>query len=211
MDELAEENFIPDYDEDVCFPVDCHSNSGNEEQISTGVEMVDSSDRPSLDSSDGYSLKKTKPRRKCPVCERRFTHVKRHVIAAHLPWYSVPETACFACQYQVSQLRQMKDHTHHNNFKKKQWLLLINGLFFMLARFLSVYRTEDLPDLVNAPLIKVTEAERNFMNLYAEESKSFSLSRLIHWRPLAYLVSLLTEEEQVTIRNNCVYRTNITK
>ena len=40
----------------------------------------------------------SKSGRKCPVCPGKFTHVRRHVLREHLPWYTAPSSACWECE-----------------------------------------------------------------------------------------------------------------
>lgn len=40
---------------------------------------------------------KSKKGKPCPVSLAKYTHVKRHIIRDHLPWYASPSTCCSLC------------------------------------------------------------------------------------------------------------------
>ena len=60
----------------------------------------------------------TKKGKTCPICLAKFTHVKRHVMKDHLPWYATPETCCPTCKINFGQKHFLEKHneeTHNNN------------------------------------------------------------------------------------------------
>ncbi|CAG2254367.1 tatD [Mytilus edulis] len=57
----------------------------------------------------GSSKRKSKVQ-SCPVCQGRFTNVRRHVICSHLPWYTSPLTACWTCKLQLAQEKLVQVH-----------------------------------------------------------------------------------------------------
>lgn len=40
-------------------------------------------------------------KRKCPLCQTRVNHLKKHAAKYHLPWFLSPSQACFVCKQHV--------------------------------------------------------------------------------------------------------------
>lgn len=49
------------------------------------------------------SVKYDKKGRPCPMCQSRFTNIRRHVLNSHLPWYIAPLTTCKICKLKFGQ------------------------------------------------------------------------------------------------------------
>lgn len=52
----------------------------------------------------------------CPVCNGKFTHVRRHVIQEHIPWYMYPTTSCWVCELGFGQERFLRVHIEKEHF-----------------------------------------------------------------------------------------------
>ncbi|CAG2212562.1 tatD [Mytilus edulis] len=97
----------------------------------------------------GSSKRKSKVQ-SCPVCQGRFTNVRRHVICSHLPWYTSPLTACWTCKLQLAQEKLVQVHiiNIHNSQEEphkfdtlqhgKRWTYLMNGLLDDIAKRIPV-------------------------------------------------------------------------
>ena len=46
-----------------------------------------------------------------------FTPVRRHVVRHHLPWFVVPDTACWICKRQYGSSGQLKKHADEKRIK----------------------------------------------------------------------------------------------
>ncbi|XP_062573884.1 uncharacterized protein LOC134235752 [Saccostrea cucullata] len=54
--------------------------------------------------------------KKCPVCNSKFTHVRRHVIQEHIPWFLYPKTSCWTCELGFGQERFLRLHIEKEHF-----------------------------------------------------------------------------------------------
>jgi hypothetical protein len=90
----------------------------------------------------------------CPLCNiPKKSHIKRHILRTHLPWFWSPTTACWACEEQSCHESSLMyhhsvihAHNDSNTFDKTnlhRWCQLMNGAFYLLLDWL---RLESLHD-----------------------------------------------------------------
>ena len=53
----------------------------------------------------------------CSTCTFIFTPVRRHAVRHHLPWFVVPDTACWTCKKQYGSSSQLKKHVDEERIK----------------------------------------------------------------------------------------------
>ncbi len=164
----------------------------------------------------------------CPLCPYKFTHVRRHLLVDHLPWYVSPTTACWFCGKQEQQASHiqahMESHLPHqrvsfpSELASKEYALLMNGFLHELRRCFGLASLGDFLRLVvdkpklhpsgNTPL---RPADRELMELFLRSNNwevpcrlSISppncVASLLHWRILANLVAELDVVEQHRLR-----------
>ncbi|XP_063442890.1 putative deoxyribonuclease TATDN2 [Mytilus trossulus] len=166
----------------------------------------------------GSSKRKSKVQ-SCPICQGRFTNVRRHVICSHLPWYTSPLTACWTCKLQLAQEKLVQVHmvNIHNSQEEqhkfdtlqhgKRWTYLMNGLLDDIAKRIPV-KFEGLIKFVqkhsdfsicsggvhhwsDMPLLKLF----NEVNIYKPSHLLHSAypptdpHSLLHWKILALLIA----------------------
>ena len=155
----------------------------------------------------------------CPVCKQRFSHVKRHVLRAHLPWYVSPHTSCWECGYQGTQVTGILEHFQNHqgdscDFKQDYlgaWSSLMAGLVSALATELGCKNLKELlqkvlQDHLFVPGAVLTEVEEQLFEDFggrtvaSELPKKITISppncipALLHWRILAAILSTLPQE-----------------
>ena len=75
----------------------------------------------------------------CQTCEAVTTHVYRHVLQAHLPWYLSPATACVSCHMSAGTVKERRVlHGRHQWIAGESflqaWFLLMNGFFLFMSQ-----------------------------------------------------------------------------
>ncbi|XP_061186478.1 uncharacterized protein LOC133194546 [Saccostrea echinata] len=93
----------------------------------------------------------------CPICMAKFTHVKRHVIKDHLPWYTYPSTCCPTCRINFGQKHFLDVHVenqHNNNSPSQQfahfWMDFMYYLFLQIIHILKLETFENLFKFINS-------------------------------------------------------------
>lgn len=113
-----------------------------------------------VESGEGQALVRKK--RMCSLCDGyKRNHTKKHVLAAHLPWYIKPTSACWDHQVYVSQrLANAKTfgkehstpHTEHFMFEEsihcQLWCQLMYGILIFWANLLQLRSVGGLLDFV---------------------------------------------------------------
>ena len=96
----GEEEFQPDYEEEIWYGEDQDTSGKNESNEQTDQTSQENNVAANfiLDKRQGKSKA-----RQCPVCKERIPHVKRHVIRKLIPWYVSPHMACWGCGEQLMQ------------------------------------------------------------------------------------------------------------
>ena len=121
-----EDDFIPDYE--------------------IGPDIEDPPSPPKIQGATNTKKGKT-----YPICLAKFTHVKRHVMKDHLPWYATPETCCPTCKINFGQKHFLEKHneeTHNNNQSKnsldKFW---VDFMFCLLLKLIQILKLENFENL----------------------------------------------------------------
>ena len=153
--------------------------------------------------------------KKCPACPAKFTHVRRHCIMEHVPWYMYPDTACWECKINMGQKRMldvhiMQLHSHDLNATNLKFNIQTHGDIWMkhVNEFLSQYNSSVLFDFINSnasfsscisavwqetdkELIEMFIQKANLQESHVPE-KPFPVSNifsLFHWKLLTILAS----------------------
>lgn len=99
---------------------------------------------------------KSKKGKPCPVCLAKFTHVKRHIIKDHLPWYASPSTCCSVCHINFGQAHFLDIHNqknHNNNYTSQHldifWVDFMFGLLLRIIQILKLENFENLYKFIN--------------------------------------------------------------
>lgn len=140
---LDESHFEPDYDEvgiedPTTMPSDNKPYSGNTEGMGSSGFVGE------------LKIKKKSGWKRCPLCEKCVkTHLKRHVLYQHLPWYLAPMTACWQCKKQESTpCFSIAHHSEHSKYfdddNLKLWCRLVNGLLHFIRFRFGVDTLDDL-------------------------------------------------------------------
>ncbi len=106
--------------------------------------------------------KKKRNTKHCPLfnCGISTTHLRRHVVRAHLPWFMQPDTACWTCQVQeecacfltAKHTAEVVSHPSgagFSDFNAHRWGFLFNGLLWQLCRRFGLTSIQALLDFVS--------------------------------------------------------------
>lgn len=159
----------------------------------------------------------------CPICPKRFSRIKRHIVSAHIPWYLNPSTACFSCEEQCgSKYNLLKQHANcpqSNGEIKSRWSIEVLGFLRTLIKCLKLQNQCDLLDFVVRQQLYPTSANCNecynspftkdeieWLSYYEEvcapdyeQNTSFTTSPpnrivgILHWRTILNVLNLLPE------------------
>ena len=225
MDRWEEEDpgAVLDYE----FDLDSDGEPLEESRIGSLEEPLEESPAASADVTTPSQRRKKKRDKKlaCPTCDLRTEHVKRHVLKFHLPWFWVPDLACWTCNKAFRSTTQLQDHCQMSKHlgttgskEREKWIQLINGSLDL------VYKTLQLEGLTSLfQHIQKTSSLRPTYPIQlstAEEEtlKDFSQSNgfvhpefvdvravscpaaIIHWRVIARVLSLLSRDDQRAFR-----------
>ena len=89
--------------------------------------------------------------KECLLCQKQVPNLRRHVETYHLPWYFVPELACWKCQqtaYNLSSL--LERHVgcgfqgHYNDQRYLHWLESMKAFLDQLNRICGYQKSTDL-------------------------------------------------------------------
>lgn len=155
--------------------------------------------------------------RLCPVCQGRFTNVRRHVLHMHLPWYTAPLTACWSCNCQFGQERMLQVHIieRHNSESEGHcygeqygniWVERMNGLLLELCQQYNRTTLDQLRDHVNTDVrfkicnqaffhstdmkfVKLFNLQNHYdVQLVHSVYPPTHISSLLHWKILSMLI-----------------------
>ena len=114
------------------------------------------------------SAKKSRFAHTCEVCDLSTTHLNKHTLRTHVPWYVSPSTACVDC-HKSEGFGKDRDRFHkgHRLISGENllgaWFLLMNGLFLFMSRELGLNSSTDLLTLAAAQhlpkTLKISEEE----------------------------------------------------
>ncbi|CAG2255736.1 unnamed protein product [Mytilus edulis] len=141
---VKRKRFLPSYLSEYVVDVVC------EEYVKTGIMSEEELDYEEEENQDHLTEPKRQVairgeatnvrlrHRECDICLHTFTNPIRHAIQTHLPWYVVPETACWICGTQEQTANFLNKHItrcHPTNaidatFKNREVMYaeLMNGL-----------------------------------------------------------------------------------
>jgi len=124
-----EASFIPDYDE-------------------VGLE-----EKENISTSPSKKGAMRHGGRPCPLCSNRYSHVRRHVTQAHLPWYFNPMATCWKCHHIEPQRNFLNRHIagccengsgHYGPKLINRWRALMCGLFWVFSQIVGVSGEQEL-------------------------------------------------------------------
>lgn len=194
-----------DYEEDPGAVLDFEDDSPSEEAL---VEKQ-------------HPNKKKDRKLPCPTCKYRTEHVLRHVVRFHLPWFWVPELACWTCcqSFQTAaRLRKHVQQTQHRGYQagedRSRWRQLVTGALKMVGQFLQLSGVvaiwgyvKNQPSLRPTVPIGLSQSEVDRMKWFGraigcqvpgqiDVQKLNSPVVILHWRITAGLLSLLSGEDR---------------
>ena len=111
------------------------------------------------------SAKKTRFAHTCEVCDLSTTHLNKHNLRTHVPWYVSPSTAWVNCHKSEGFGKDCArfhrgDRLISGDNLLRAWFLLMNGLFLFMSRELGLNSSTDLLTLAAAQhLPKISEEE----------------------------------------------------
>ena len=154
----------------------------------------------------------SKKGRKCPACVGKFTHVRRHVIQEHLPWFVYPKTACWECNLAFGQDRMLSVHItgeHGGKTSNTKYNYSVHGRRWaqMMTQYLNKFgNVNDVVQLINSnEKFKSCEGavwqeeDRSQITYFLHNSENSNLaisenpypaknvSSLLHWKILCIL------------------------
>ena len=188
-----------DYEDDLSSGPDDSSSSSDEE----GTTCVSDSESEQGDKrivvvgEDYFSVKNVAPSdagkmavldeyrgSKCPLCNKYYRRLKRHIAAVHLPFFWCGPTACFVCQRNVGSAKTLeKFHKHPESpiseqDKMEAWIKKMRSALATLADFFSMKNNNHLlQEIISLKLFPrrsdgrgynspFTPAEQYWMRLY---------------------------------------------
>ena len=92
--------------------------------------------------------------RQCMVCQMKLrSHVKRHVLKVHLPWYTDPTAACWECEGHVRDISRHlavteREHSGNHNFSDVHVSLWCRLMFGILVFFSNYFELESVSFLL---------------------------------------------------------------
>lgn len=154
----------------------------------------------------------SKSGRKCPVCPGKFTHVRRHVLREHLPWYTAPTSACWECELNFGCENSLSLHLklqHENDplGRKYDFAQHFSILSSYLNNLFSKFNFEKLLEFINSDssfrictgsvwqyedlqIIKLYFSQKNITltpSIYPYPAKN--LTSIFHWKILSLLLA----------------------
>ena len=122
--------------------------------------MAEGGNTSDVDLNDGQgritgSTAKSSKGKNCFICRGKFTHIRRHVITCHLPWYTVPHTSCWQCRIPFGQWRFLivhlkevhdseSDQVFQHDVHGEDWIRMMNGCFQEILDRLNLKTLDDL-------------------------------------------------------------------
>ena len=89
--------------------------------------------------------------KECSLCQKQVPNLRRHVETYHLPWYFVPELACWKCQQTAYNLSShLERHVgcgfqgHFNDQRYLHWLESMKAFLDQLTRICGYQTSTDL-------------------------------------------------------------------
>ncbi|CAC5386086.1 tatD [Mytilus coruscus] len=163
--------------------------------------------------------------RPCCICTGRFVNVRRHVLRAHVPWYTAPLLACWTCQLQFGQQGALTIHCndYHNSeqthgYKDEflvDWVEMMNGLLIELCRQFKVSTLDklvtfarDMSTLKQCSKASFHQTDLPFLQNFNKINHFHSSSAhtvfpptyiysLLHWKILALLIKSSEDSENL--------------
>ena len=175
----------------------------------------------SLDSSSISLVGKGK---KCHLCGDNFgKHLRRHIFAKHLPWYTDPTASCWECEQHVKDLAWHLSVTKDLGIHAKPqftdehiplWCRLMFGILVFFSNYFNLQSVSDLLVFVKGKHIfpeSQPDSKFNFPQIHLMHKlceyfelgipKSFCLSPpnhvvcILHWQILARLIKLMDSDD----------------
>ena len=195
--ETLEEDFVPDYEEQV-------ETIPEEEEVQTGI-----SKRRGAMAKGG---------RACNLCPHRYSHMRRHMIASHLPWYFDPHSTCWICKLVEPQPKFLERHLKLCRGKSgrfgikwaSKWRALMLGLFWSIMNSVGCSDECKLVEWATAndcfKNITLNPRDTENMKLFDKDlegdidlGRTLSLAHLTHWRVFSNMLTKLSSRQVESI------------
>jgi len=171
-------------------------------------------------------LKKARYATSCAFCGTEVSHLKRHTIRNHVPWYMSPAVACASCQIASDPPELRRFHGGHGRVKGEDqlraWFLLVNGLMLFISSCLGLGSLEALLGLVVEKQLASSSAhtfledEEFFLREYdqlagLEPKPKYDVcpptrtSELLHYHTLTQIFLQLTPDQRTEAWHYSVY------
>lgn len=146
--------------------------------------------------------------RRCPICEiPKRSHIRRHILITHVPWFWSPTTACWICQEQASHktsliYKHSIGHSHidldtFNEANLHKWCYLMNGAFYLLIHWLNLENLDDLLTYVRERKIQArgtfSEADIRCMTFYTKHYSDQQVQRF-QINPVNHVICIMHTE-----------------
>lgn len=185
--EICEEDFVPDYEEDVEI---------SESEPPRGIGAMTRGGRP------------------CRLCPHRFSHLRRHMLVSHLPWYFDPFAVCWNCKTVEPQVKFLDRHLKscgekRGRFSRKwtsRWKALILGLLWTVMNLVGCKDEREFVEwIVMNDCIKgitINSRDEQIIKLFdasiegvIKMDNSVSQAHLVHWRVFSNILTKLSHAQ----------------
>jgi hypothetical protein len=161
--------------------------------------------------------------KKCPVCDSKFTHVRRHVIQTHIPWFLYPKTSCWTCELGFGQERFLRLHLEKEHFDDSTYCRYdanIHGHIWVdkISSLINRFNKDNITSFINSnekfstcfgtiwqedDLMQIKyylDATHQHQTLPKTPFPAKNFTSLLHWKILSILLDISSPPAEVLQR-----------
>ena len=193
---------------------------GREEEFIPDYEEIQDGPPPNKKKPKGKRLQASQS---CPLCGRIVDKLRRHVLLKHLPFFAVPQFACWGCGTQLFSDSTLRKHAeqsgcHTSTFDEDMdnWADIMDQFLQFLCVKFNVNTFQHLVDMINdSNMLPQSSSPLNPIDLsliknYCQVRKIADdikfdpitcVAVLLHWRVLLVLLQQLAPQYLFEVRN----------